>query len=160
MAARSISITMREEQSPPDRRRVIVALGGNVGDVAASFDAALAAIDALADTRVRKVSRYTESAPWGDTDQPGFLNAAAEIATALEPHALLDALKRIEAELGRVKTRRWGPRVIDLDIIIYADRRIADERLTIPHPRALERDFVMTPMREIAPDLAAWLEGG
>ena len=151
---------MTEMRTPDGRPRVIIALGGNVGEVAASFDAALAAIEALPDTAVRTVSRYIESAPWGDEDQPGFLNAAAEIATGLEPHALLDALKAIEAGLGRVKTRRWGPRVIDLDIIVYAGRRIEDDRLTIPHPRAAERDFVMGPMREIAPDLAEWLERG
>jgi 2-amino-4-hydroxy-6-hydroxymethyldihydropteridine diphosphokinase len=91
------------------------------------------------------------TAPWGVTEQAPFVNAAVLVDTELEPLALLAALKAIEAEAGRTATYRWGPRVLDLDILTYDDRRIEEPGLTIPHPRLLERAFALVPLAEIDP---------
>jgi 2-amino-4-hydroxy-6-hydroxymethyldihydropteridine diphosphokinase len=101
-----------------------------------------------------RVSSFLSSEPWGEPDQPRFLNAVAEIRTELEPLALLRALKEIESTMGRVPTYRWGPRLIDLDIILYGERRVDLPDLKIPHPQYREREFVMVPLRQIAPEVA------
>ena len=88
------------------------------------------------EVRLTAVSPLYESAPWGVTDQPAFLNAALLAETDLSPHALLDKLKAVEAEVGRRPGKRWGPRVVDLDILLYDDLQLDDDRLTIPHPRS------------------------
>ena len=100
-----------------------------------------------------RVSARYETAPVGVTDQPDFLNAVAQIETALPATDLLDALLNIENKLGRVRTLRWGPRVIDLDLLLYGDAQIALPNLTVPHPRLRERAFVLVPLAEIAPGL-------
>ncbi|MCB1386032.1 MAG: 2-amino-4-hydroxy-6-hydroxymethyldihydropteridine diphosphokinase [Nitratireductor sp.] len=115
--------------------------------------AAVAAIDALDTARVAAVSPLYRTAPWGDTDQPDFLNACLRIETCLPPLDLLDRLKAIEKELKRRKTRRWGPRTIDLDILVYQGEAVAHERLAIPHPRMLDRVFVLRPLADIDPAL-------
>ena len=101
-----------------------------------------------------RVSSFLSTAPWGAADQPRFLNAVAEIRTGLEPVALLQALKELEARMGRVPSYRWGPRLIDLDIILYGERVVDVPGLKIPHPQYREREFVLTPLREIAPELS------
>ena len=100
-----------------------------------------------------KESAIYRTPPWGKTDQPDFLNMAAEIETDLSAHELLDLCLTIERASGRVREERWGPRTIDLDMIAYGDDVIADERLTVPHPHAHERAFVLAPMADLAPDL-------
>lgn len=101
---------------------------------------------------VRASSLY-ETAPVGRTDQPDFLNAVALLRTSLPPRDLLDALLHVENRMGRVRTLRWGPRVIDLDLLLYGDAQVETPGLTIPHPRLRERAFVLVPLAEIAPDL-------
>ena len=107
-------------------------------------------INSLKDTCVLKESKIIESLPaGGPAGQPDFLNAALKIETKFSPINLLKQLKKIENELGRVKTARFGPRVIDLDILLYGDRIMRGERLTIPHPRMFGRDFVTRPLTEV-----------
>lgn len=133
--------------------RVFVGLGSNLGEREENLRAALNGISGLADTHVVRASAFRETPPWGVEEQPAFLNAVAEIRTALEPEALLDAVKRIEGELGRVPSFRWGPRLIDLDLLLYGTRRLRTPRLTLPHPHILERPFVWEPLAEIAPEV-------
>lgn len=107
-------------------------------------------LDGRADTQVRAVSSLYRTPPWGRIDQPDFLNAAAHIATDLAPRPLLAACLDIEHVLKRVRKERWGPRVIDIDILIYDDLSLDEEGLVIPHPRMRERAFVLVPLAEIA----------
>ena len=130
---------------------VLLGLGGNLGDPAAAIAAALARLDA-AGVRVTRRSHLYRTAPWGVTDQPDFLNLCAAAETALSPRALLGLAKRIEAELGREPGERWGPRVVDIDILTYGDDTVDEPGLTIPHPRLTERAFVLAPLEEIAPE--------
>ncbi|KRB14220.1 2-amino-4-hydroxy-6-hydroxymethyldihydropteridine pyrophosphokinase [Mesorhizobium sp. Root695] len=130
-----------------------LSLGGNLGDPAKSMGAALRMLDADADTRVTGVSSLYRTPPWGKLDQPDFLNAAAEISTGLAPRALLDLCLDAERKLKRVREERWGPRLIDIDILVFGDRVIHETGLEVPHPRMLERAFVLAPLAEIAPDL-------
>lgn len=132
-----------------------IALGGNVGDVRATFDRAVAMFcDGVAVRLVARSSDY-RSAPWGVTDQPPFVNAAIAVTTALPPHELLARALDCERALGRnrVRERRWGPRPIDLDILVYDDLVVDDTDLTLPHPHLFERAFMLVPLAEIAPDL-------
>ncbi len=115
--------------------------------------AALRILDADADTRVTGVSSLYRTPPWGKLDQPDFLNAAAEISTVLAPRALLDLCLDAERKLKRVREERWGPRLIDIDILVFGDRVIHETGLEVPHPRMLERAFVLAPLAEIAPSL-------
>ncbi|MER8374722.1 2-amino-4-hydroxy-6-hydroxymethyldihydropteridine diphosphokinase [Mesorhizobium sp. M1409] len=132
---------------------VYLSLGGNLGDPAKSMGAALRMLDADADTRVTGVSSLYRTPPWGKLDQPDFLNAAAEISTGLAPRALLDLCLDAERKLKRVREERWGPRLIDIDILVFGDRVIHETGLEVPHPRMLERAFVLAPLAEIAPSL-------
>ncbi|KMO12213.1 2-amino-4-hydroxy-6-hydroxymethyldihydropteridine diphosphokinase [Methylobacterium platani] len=128
-------------------------LGSNLGDKAAMLDAAVAALAATPGIAVTARSRHYRTPPWGDTDQDWFLNAAIGIETTLPPHALLEACLSAETRLGRVRERRWGPRVIDIDVLHYAGATVSDERLVLPHRFLRERAFVLVPLAEIAPDL-------
>ncbi|TIS75382.1 MAG: 2-amino-4-hydroxy-6-hydroxymethyldihydropteridine diphosphokinase [Mesorhizobium sp.] len=132
---------------------VYLSLGGNLGDPARSMGAALRMLDADENARVVVVSSLYRTPPWGKLDQPDFLNAAAEISTVLAPHALLDLCLDVERRLKRVREERWGPRLIDIDILVFGDRIIHETGLEVPHPRMLERAFVLAPLAEIAPDL-------
>jgi 2-amino-4-hydroxy-6-hydroxymethyldihydropteridine diphosphokinase len=135
--------------------RVFIGLGTNIGaDLERNLRQALEAIGTLPETELVRVSSFLSTQPWGATDQPRFLNAVAELRTRLEPLPLLAALKQLESQLGRVPSYRWGPRAIDFDIILYGKRVVDLPGLRIPHPRYRERDFVMTPLREIAPEIA------
>ena len=131
---------------------VYLSLGGNLGDPAASMATALRLLDADESTRVIAVSSLYRTPPWGKLDQPDFLNAAAEISTALAPRALLDLCLEAERKLKRVREERWGPRLIDIDILVFGDRIIHETGLEVPHPRMLERAFVLAPLAEIAPE--------
>lgn len=137
--------------------RAVLALGANLGDAGAQIAQAIGIIAGHERVAVLKASTVIESEPWGKTDQPGFHNAAILIETSLEPLELLEFCLRTEAELGRVRVEHWGPRVIDIDVIAYDEIEMESERLTMPHRHAHERDFVMGPLREIAPDIAVWI---
>jgi 2-amino-4-hydroxy-6-hydroxymethyldihydropteridine diphosphokinase len=131
---------------------VYIGIGANLGDRKASC---LRSIEILKEKGIviRKISSLYETEPWGVEDQPKFLNMAIEIETGLAPEYLLALLKDIEKEIGREHTSRWGPRTIDLDILLFNDLIIDREDLTIPHPHMHERDFVLRPLFEIAPDI-------
>ncbi len=145
---------MPEENSAEGMRAAAyLGLGSNLGDKAAMLDAAVAALAATPGIAVTARSRNYRTPPWGDTDQDWFLNGALGIATALSPHALLETCLSVEARLGRVRERRWGPRAIDIDVLHVAGATIADERLVLPHRFLRERAFVLVPLAEIAPDL-------
>ncbi|WP_424683168.1 2-amino-4-hydroxy-6-hydroxymethyldihydropteridine diphosphokinase [Frateuria sp. YIM B11624] len=134
--------------------RAFVALGGNLGDTHAILRQALDDLAALPSTRLLARSRFYRTPPWGLREQPPFLNAAAELETALAPHELLDALLDIERAAGRVREgERWGPRTLDLDLLHMEGVTLRDERLTLPHPRIGERAFVLLPLAELAPEL-------
>jgi 2-amino-4-hydroxy-6-hydroxymethyldihydropteridine diphosphokinase len=133
------------------RVTAFLGLGGNIGDPAAAMAAALRAIDADPACSVVAVSSLYRTPPWGKIDQPDFLNAVARIETALQPHDLLSLCLEEERLLKRVRSERWGPRTIDIDILLYGDRTIEEDGLTIPHPRLAERAFVLIPLAEIAP---------
>ncbi|MBS7458711.1 2-amino-4-hydroxy-6-hydroxymethyldihydropteridine diphosphokinase [Coralloluteibacterium stylophorae] len=136
--------------------RAFIGLGGNLGDVAATFEAALARLEARPGCRVALRSRNYRTPPWGEPGQPDFLNAVAALETLLAPAALLDALLEIERAHGRDRSRevpRWGPRTLDLDLLVHGDVVCDTPALTLPHPRLHERAFVLVPLAEIAPDL-------
>ena len=132
---------------------VLIALGGNVGDVRETFRKAIANICGM--TQAALVARSSDyvTPPWGGEKQDRFVNACIEIDTALDPHALLFTLHKIEKKFGRDRTKetRWGPRTLDLDLIAYDDVRLDKPELTLPHPRLFERAFVLVPLAEIAP---------
>ena len=128
-----------------------LALGTNLGDRMQNLRRAVAALPP--DVRVTALSSVYETPPWGYTDQPAFLNMALEGKTELDPLALLAFLKKLETELGREKTFRNGPRLIDMDILLYDDLVFDQNDLIIPHPRLHERAFVLVPLNDIAPDL-------
>ncbi len=130
-----------------------IALGSNLDPRMMNLARALEAIAHLPETHVEKVSNAYESEPAYFEDQPRFLNAVVEVTTTLTPDALLAHLLDAESGLGRVRTGADGPRVIDLDLLLYDDEERDSETLTLPHPRLLERDFVVTPLLEIAPDV-------
>jgi 2-amino-4-hydroxy-6-hydroxymethyldihydropteridine diphosphokinase len=132
--------------------RAFIGLGANLGQPQATLRQALAAIAALADTRLVATSRLYRSAPV-QAQGPDFVNAVAEIETALEPLALLRALQRIEAAHGRERPYRNAPRTLDLDLLFYGDRVIDEPGLRVPHPRLHERAFVLVPLLELAPGL-------
>lgn len=132
-------------------QRVLLSLGTNLGDRLASLKAARAGLAPA--VRLTGESRIYETAPWGFTDQPAFLNQVLEGQTDLQPLDLLDALKGLEARLGRKATFRYGPRQIDLDILFYDDLTLNDPRLVIPHPHLAERAFVLVPLADLAPGL-------
>lgn len=135
--------------------RACIGLGGNIGDVAATLRAALAGLAALPGTRLLAASGFYRTPAWGVEDQPDFINAAAVVATTLAPRALLDALFAIERAHGRERAAdgsRWGPRTLDLDLLLYGESVVDEPGLLVPHPRLHERAFVLVPLAEVAPD--------
>lgn len=131
-----------------------IGLGGNQGDVPAAFAAAVAALAALPQTRVVRVSSNYLTPAWGNTEQPDFINAAAHVQTGLAAGALLDALLDIERQQGRVRNgERWGPRSLDLDLLLYGDQCSEQPGLRLPHPELHRRAFVLVPLAQIAPDI-------
>ncbi len=130
-----------------------LALGSNLGDRRATLASALAALAATPGIRVLAVSPIYETAPVGPPGQDDYLNAVAILETTFAPHALLDTFLAIERDHGRVRTERWGPRTLDLDLLLHGETTLHDARLTLPHPRMHERAFVMIPLAAISPDL-------
>jgi 2-amino-4-hydroxy-6-hydroxymethyldihydropteridine diphosphokinase len=137
----------------PGRIRACLGLGGNLGDPVSAMGAALRALDATPGNSVVAVSSVYRTPPWGKTDQPDFLNAAAAVDTELAPRELLDLCLSIERAQHRVRIERWGPRTVDIDVLVYGETEVHEPGLSIPHPRMLERAFVLVPLAEIAPDL-------
>ena len=131
-----------------------LSLGSNLGDKAGAIEDALQSLGESDDIRLLRRSRLYRTEPWGDADQDWFLNACALIETGLSPQALLECCLAIETSLGRdrTKSRRWGPRPIDIDLLFYGDVVLSEPRLTLPHPHMLERAFVLVPLNEVAPD--------
>lgn len=130
-----------------------LSLGGNVGDRRGHLRGALEALRGTPGVQVVKVSQVYETEPVGVTEQPKFLNLAVELATTLEPRALLARCLEIEKEQGRVRSKRWGPRTVDLDLLWYDGREMCEPELELPHPRMKERAFVLVPLAELAPEL-------
>lgn len=134
--------------------RAYVGLGSNLNDPAQQVQAALAALNGIPETRCLRYSSLYRSAPLGQADQPDYINAVAMLNTRLSARQLLTELQAIERIHGRVRgAERWGPRTLDLDLLLYGDIRLESEELTVPHPRLAERSFVLYPLCEIAPDL-------
>ena len=135
---------------------VFVGLGSNLGASAEILQQAFAALGRLPQTRLLHASRLYRTPAWGLTAQPDFLNAVAELRTGLAPQALLAALLDIEREAGRVRladgSDRWGPRTLDLDILLYGDQCVEEPGLRVPHPHLHQRAFVLLPLLEIAPE--------
>jgi 2-amino-4-hydroxy-6-hydroxymethyldihydropteridine diphosphokinase len=132
--------------------RVFLSLGSNLGDRAATLEAALRELEASGEVRVLRRSSLYATAPVGVLDQPTFYNLAVEAETALAPEALLARCQAVERRLGRVRGERWGPRTVDVDILLYGGETVRSEHLTVPHPELLKRRFVLEPLLEIAPD--------
>lgn len=132
---------------------VYIGLGSNLENPLQQIKTAINDLQALSGIRVISVSSLYQSPPMGPADQPDYINAVLSLETALEPHQLLDALQSVEQLHGRVRKRHWGERTLDLDILLYGDKLVDDERLTIPHPGMHERAFVLYPLAEIAPDI-------
>jgi len=129
---------------------IFIGLGTNIGDKLANLRAALTKISAKME--ILNLSAVYKTEPWGYLDQDDFNNMVIEVDTDMPPRQLLEYLKTTESELGREETFRYGPRVIDMDILLYKDQINEDERLSIPHPRMVERAFVLAPLVEIAPE--------
>ncbi|MDQ7113954.1 2-amino-4-hydroxy-6-hydroxymethyldihydropteridine diphosphokinase [Staphylococcus simulans] len=131
---------------------VFLGLGSNVGDRENQLKEAIRLLDEQSGIKVVKVSSFYETEPVGYVDQPDFLNLCVEIQTELSPKAVLERGLAIEQQLHRVRKERWGPRTLDIDILLYGDQIIEEQDLTIPHPRMTERAFVLIPLQEIAPN--------
>ncbi len=160
-AALAVFMALQVAAAPPltaepkddGKARIVLALGGNVGDKAKNLRRALRAIASEPGIELTAVSRLYRTAPWGKTDQDWFVNACALGRTTLKPETLLERVKKLEVELGREPAERWGPRVIDIDLVAYDGIALKTERLTLPHPELFNRAFVLIPLAEIAPDL-------
>ena len=138
--------------------RAFLGLGSNVGDRLAALRDAVRLLDHEEGIRVVRCSRIWETAPVGGPPQPEFLNAVIEVDVDRTPRGLLAAAHRVEAALGRVREVRWGPRTIDVDVLLFDDRTIDEPDLVVPHPRITERAFVLLPLLELEPGVA--LPGG
>ncbi|MFZ1731315.1 MAG: 2-amino-4-hydroxy-6-hydroxymethyldihydropteridine diphosphokinase [Bacteroidota bacterium] len=133
-----------------ERQTIFLGMGSNVGDRKAMLQKALDAVAALPQTEVVRCSGIYETAPWGDVPQGPFYNCAVEIRSGLQPAELLAAIKGIEQDMGRERTERNGPRIIDIDILLFGDRVLKEEGLSIPHGAIADRMFVLIPLSEIA----------
>lgn len=134
-----------------------LALGANIGNPTAQLDEAVDRLDRHPRIAVMARSTTIITPAWGKTDQPDFYNLALAIQTSLSPQHLLEACLAVESAMGRRRLEHWGPRLIDIDIIAYERLVLTTDSLQLPHPFAHQRDFVLTPLRQIAPDVAEWL---
>lgn len=133
--------------------KVYLSLGTNEGNRKENLEKALSYLDSVPAIDVLSVSSIYETEPWGMLEQQLFLNLVTLIDTALDPESLLDTCQEIENRIGRQRFVHWGPRIIDIDILLYDDLTVQNETLTIPHPYIEKREFVLAPLREIAPEL-------
>lgn len=131
---------------------IILGLGTNVGERELNLSRALQMMDSRYGINIKAVSSIYETAPYGVTDQADFLNMTVLVETGLKPLELLQACLSVEREMGRVRTRRWGPRIIDIDLLLYDDIKLSTAELTLPHPGIMQRGFVIIPLKDIAPD--------
>ena len=131
-----------------------IGLGSNVGDKRANIARAVSLLTSDGDIRLIARSRDYRSAPWGVLEQDWFVNAVITVSTALSARQLLQRCQRVENEMGRVRLRKWGPRLIDVDVLTYRDQVIDEPDLKVPHPLIAERGFVVLPLKEIAPSLS------
>jgi len=136
-----------------NRERVFLGLGSNVGDRLRQIERAIEALRADPRMELAACARIYETEPWGHEEQPRFLNTVVEVCTELPPRELLRKLQGIERALGRRRRGRWGPREIDLDLLLYGDRVVCEDGLQVPHPRLHERAFVLVPLAELAPEV-------
>lgn len=132
---------------------VYLSLGSNMGERLVYLEQALLELDKLPKTHVTAVSSYYETAPWGKTDQDPFLNACCQLETKLSPQELLSHCQEVEQKAGRERHEHWGPRTLDIDILLYGEAVIDEPNLTIPHPYLSERAFVLVPLADIAPHI-------
>lgn len=132
---------------------VYIGIGTNIGDKMKNINDAIDAVKHLPNTEVVKMSAVYETAPWGYTDQDNFYNVCVQVETSLTPNGMLGACLGIEAALGRERTFKYAPRIIDIDILLYNDLKIETAELTVPHPRMSERSFVLIPLKDILPEL-------
>ncbi|MFA7691314.1 MAG: 2-amino-4-hydroxy-6-hydroxymethyldihydropteridine diphosphokinase [Candidatus Hydrogenedentes bacterium] len=132
--------------------RVYLSLGANLGNRVTFLNRAMEALDALDEVTVLRRSPIYESEPWGLTEQPKFLNMVVEIETSFDPFELLETVKLLEQRLGRQSAPRWGPRCIDIDLILWGDTMLHTPGLAIPHERFRERAFVLTPLADLVPE--------
>jgi 2-amino-4-hydroxy-6-hydroxymethyldihydropteridine diphosphokinase len=131
-----------------------IGLGSNLQEPAAQLARAVAELAALPDTKLIAQSPFYASSPVGPPDQPDFVNGAVWLSTGLDPHTLLDQLQTIERAHGRERLRHWGPRTLDLDLLVFGNLKLNDARLTVPHRELPNRDFVLQPLLDLKPDLA------
>ena len=132
---------------------ILIGLGSNLGERECQLEQALQRLEQAGDLRIVSVSNLYETKPVGDTDQPEFLNMAARLETLLTPLDLLKRCLALENEMGRLRTRRWGPRIIDIDLLEYDARRVRLTELILPHPEIVNRGFVLIPLNDIVPEL-------
>lgn len=132
--------------------QAFIGLGSNLDEPAQQLDAAIGWLQSWSGISLLAVSGYYRSAPIGPQDQPDFVNAVAEISTNLSPMQLLSAVQEIEARQGRERSEHWGPRTLDLDILLYGELVIREPELTIPHPQMASRAFVLAPLMDLAPE--------
>lgn len=143
----------RLKRTGENRRMILIGLGSNIGDREKNIITAIQQLAKQNEIRIEKISSLYETQPVGITDQPDFLNGAISIATNLSPRNLLKVCLQVEKQMGRIRDQRWGPRNIDIDLLVYDDHVIMDEVLSIPHPRLHERSFVLIPLQEIIGDI-------
>lgn len=139
---------------PDDGQSAYVGIGSNLADPLKQVQSAMRAVGHLSASGVAYCSSLYRSAPLGPEDQPDYINAVVQIASTLSARELLAALQKIEADYGRIRNgERWGPRILDLDLLVFGSQVIDQEGLVVPHPRIRERNFVLLPLIELAPDL-------
>ena len=146
-----VKVLLKKPWAPIGRHIAYISMGSNMGNKEENLNNAVKKLEEINGVKVSKVSSFITTEPWGNENQDEFLNGALKIETYLTPKELMTELLRIESELGRVREIKWGPRVIDLDIILFDDIVSNDEFVIIPHPLMHLRDFVLTPLNEIAP---------
>ncbi len=144
---------LSQEARRPVSSWAYVGLGANLGDRLTTIEQALSELESLDSVELRGVSKLRETDPVGRVDQPRFLNGACQLETTIAPRTLLDALLAIETGLGRIRGERWGPRTIDLDLLLFGTQVIDEPGLVVPHPRLAERAFVLEPLLDLEPDL-------
>jgi 2-amino-4-hydroxy-6-hydroxymethyldihydropteridine diphosphokinase len=152
---------MPAEKAAPSEARIgasgavvaILGIGSNVGDGIRNIEEAISRLTADTELELVARSKLYRTAPWGVTDQAAFVNACISVRTSLKPRHLLEHCLGVENAMGRVRTLRWGPRIIDVDILTYDALAVDEPDLVIPHPRITERAFVLIPMKDVAPDL-------
>lgn len=135
------------------KKIVYIGLGSNIGDKKGQLKQARAMIDNISHLEITQASSFYLTSPWGNLDQEDFINQVIEVSTSLLPEDLLNRLQEIEIKMGRQRNEKWGPRNIDLDILLYGDEIIDSPQLRVPHPHMRERLFVLIPLQEINPDL-------